>query len=118
MRLVAEHISEAARDTQRVVRLYTGGIREVVNVYHHGESWSRYIIIPRRLMLNEIRRLRAQGCTIIGSWSFWELLPDGASGLIRMEHYGGPGAPFVHLPCRWRSSRKFIVIYQSGGLDI
>lgn len=116
MRLVAEHRSEARRDTQRVVRLYTGGIREVTQ--GNGEWWSRYIIIPRRLMLNEIRKLRAKGCTIVGSWNFWELLPEGASELIGYEHYSGPGASFTRAPHRIRSSRKFIVIHQGGGLDI
>lgn len=116
MRLVAEHITEGQRDTQRVVRLYTGGIRVVTQ--GDREWWSRYIIIPRRLVLNEIRKLRAKGCKIIGSWNFWELLPEGASELIGMEHYSGPGASFTRAPHKVRSSRKFVIIYQSGGLDI
>lgn len=117
MRLVSENRSEAHCPNKRIVRLYTGGIREVI----HGdsESWSRHIIIPRRLMLMEIRRLRAKGYSIIGSWNFWELLPDGAAGLIRSEHYGCPGGSFTRAPYKLRTrSRKHIVIYQSGGLDI
>lgn len=117
MRLVSEHRSEGTRrDTERVVRLYTSGIREV---FHGGsESWWRYIIIPRRLVLNEIRRLRKQGCKIVGYWNFWELLPEGASELIRSERYSGPGGAYVNRPFKIKSSRKFIVIQQGGGLDI
>lgn len=116
MRLVAENRSDVGNPSARLVRLYTGGIREVV----HGDSeaWSRYIIIPRRLILNEIRRLRAKGCQVIGSWNFWELLPDGASELIRSETNGYPGGPFVRAPYKMKSARKFVVICQSGGLDI
>jgi len=116
MRLVSEHRSAGHRDTERVVQLFTGGIRVVTQ--GDREWWSRYIIIPRRLMLNEIRKLRAKGCTIVGSWNFWELLPEGASELIGYESYSGPGASFTRAPHKARSSRKFVIIYQSGGLDI
>ena len=116
MRLVAENRSDVGNPSARLVRLYTGGIREVV----HGDSeaWSRYIIIPRRLVLNEIRKLRAKGCAIVGNWNFWELLPEGASELICSESNGYPGGPFVRAPYKAKSSRKFVVICQSGGLDI
>lgn len=117
MRLVSEHRSAGRRDTERVVRLYTGGIREVIQ--GDSEWWSRYIIIPRRLMLNEIRKLRAKGCQIVGSWNFWKLLPEGASEMIEMEHYSDPGASFTRAPHKLRSrNRQFVIIYQSGGLDI
>lgn len=120
MRLVSSHTSEAKgpRESDRIVRLYTGGIREVVHCCANGEYWSRYIIVPRRLILNEIRKLRAKGAIVIGQWDFWELLPEGASELIRSERYSGPGQSFTHRPCRVKSSRKYIVIHQSGGLDI
>ena len=117
MRLVAENRSDVGNPSARLVRLYTGGIREVV----HGDSkaWSRYIIIPRRLILNEIRRLRAKGCQVIGSWNFWELLPDGAAAMIRPERYGNPGSSFVREPFKYKTrNRKFVIIYQCGGLDI
>lgn len=119
MRLVAEHKSEGPRETDRVVRLYTGGVREVINHYGNGESWSRYIIFPRLLMLNEIRKQKARGRIRIDSWTFWDLLPEGPGRLIHLESYRGPGQPFAHRPNKIRTrSRKFIVIYQSGGLDI
>lgn len=121
MRLVATNSTQCERGhTERIVRIYTGGIREVVHIYHHGESWSRYIIIPRRQILNEIRKLRERGCPIAGHWTFWELLPEEVSNqMIRSESYGGPGRPFTHRPYKVRSrSRKYIVISQSGGLDI
>lgn len=119
MRLVAEHMTESQDGHySRIVRQYTGGVREVLRS-HHGESWTRYIIIPRRLILNEIRKLRKLGCKVVGNWNFWELLPEGASELIRCEYYSGPGQSFAHRPCKVRSrSRKYVVIYQSGGIDI
>lgn len=119
MRLVSEHVTRDEndrRDRWRAVRIYTGGIREVS--HGNAEYWNRYIIIPRRLILNEIRKLRAKGCSIIGSWNFWELLPEGASELIGYAGNSGPGGSFVREPCKIRSARKFVVIYQSGGLDI
>lgn len=115
MRLVSENKSETPRDV-RVVRLYTGGIREVFS--GDGESWSRFVIIPRRLMLNEIRKLRQRGSRIIGNWDFWELLPEGASELLRSERYSGPGCSFVRAPTKYNANRKFVVIHQGGGLDI
>ena len=115
MRLVAEHKSEGPRETDRVVRLYTGGVREVIKADSNGEWWHRYIIIPRRLVLNEVRRIRKEHK---GYWDWWEAIPKGASELIGSEHYSGPGQSFTRMPYRVESSRKFIVIYQSGGLDI
>lgn len=114
MRLVAEHRSEGHR-TDRVVRMYTGGVREVIKADSNGEWWNRYIIIPRRLVLIEIRRIRKERRRY---WDWWEVLPAGASQLIESERYSGPGHPFTRMPYRIESSRKFVVIYQSGGLDI
>ena len=114
MRLVAEHKSEGPRGTDRVVRLYTGGVREVIKADSNGEWWHRYIIIPRRLVLAYARRIRRE--RRLSEW--WEVIPPGASELIGSEHYSGPGKSFTRMPYRVESSRKFIVIYQSGGLDI
>ena len=115
MRKVFENRTAGTRDTERVVRLYTGGVREVVKGDWDGEWWHRYLIIPRRLVLNALRDLRKNGCAI-SDW--WEVLPQGASELIRSESHSGPGQSFARVPYRIESSRKFVVIYQSGGLDI
>lgn len=120
MRKVFENRTAGTLDTERVVRLYTGGVREVVKGDWDGEWWNRYVIIPRRLMLNEIKRIRklTNGARFIDGWEWWDLLPEGASKLIRSASYSGPGSSFTNEPFKIKSSRKFIVIYQSGGLDI
>ncbi len=56
MRKVFENRTAGTLDTERVVRLYTGGVREVVKGDWDGEWWNRYVIIPRRLVINEIRK--------------------------------------------------------------
>lgn len=114
MRLVAEHRSEGPRDTERVVRIYTGDVREVIKADSNGEWWNRYVIIPRSLVIDYVRKIRSE--RRISEW--WEVIPPGASSLIGSEHHSGPGQPFTRMPYRVESSRKFIVIYQSGGLDI
>jgi len=53
-----------------------------------------------------------------GRLTLFDLLPEGAADLLRSEHYGGAGCAFAHMPHKVKSSRKFIVIYQSGGFDI
>jgi len=70
MRLVSEHRSAGHRDTERVVQLFTGGIRVVTQ--GDREWWSRYIIIPRRLMLNR----QARGCVAIVDrrWGYGRLV--------------------------------------------
>lgn len=115
MRLVSEHKWETPRD-ERVVRIYTGGIREVFK--GDSESWSRYVIIPRRSVLSEIRRQRKRGFTFAGMGGVLGVIPDGAARLIRSESYSGPGQSFTHAPYKIKSSRKFVIIYQRGGLDI
>jgi len=116
MRKVFENRSPAHRDTVRVVRLYTGGIRVVFN--GDRDSWTRYVIIPRRLILKEIRKLTKDRCFLYGRLTLFDLLPEGAADLLRPEHYGDAGCAFAHMPHKVKSSRKFIVIYQSGGFDI
>ena len=107
--LVAEHKTE-----RRVVRLYTGGVREVV--IGDSEYWSRYVIVPRKTVVAEIRKMKAKGFRRFDSLE--EYLPEQAYDLMRSEHYGGPGRAFVRAAHKHKSGRKWVVYAQSGGLDI
>ena len=107
--LVAEHKTE-----RRVVRLYTGGIREVI--VGDSEYWSRYVIVPRKTVVAEIRKMKAKGFRRFDTLE--EYLPEQAYELIGGEHYSGPGRGFAHRPCKLKSGRKWVVYAQSGGLDI
>jgi len=107
--LVMEHKTE-----RRVVRLYTGGIREVV--IGDSEYWSRYVIVPRKTVVAEIRKMKAKGFRRFDTLE--EYLPEQAFDLMRSEHYGGPGCAFIHRPYKRKSGRKWVVYAQSGGLDI
>ena len=106
--IVMESISH-----RRAVRLHSGGIREVF--VGDSEYWSVYIIIPRKTVLAEIRKLRAKG---FRRFDAYDHLPESATDLLRCEGYGGPGRAFVNRPFKYKSSRKFVILSQSGGLDI
>ena len=99
---------------RRVVRLYTGGVREVV--IGDSEYWQRYVIIPRKTVLAEIRKMKAKGFRRFDSLQ--EYLPEQAYELIDAEYYSGPGRAFAHRHYKLKSNRKWIVYAQSGGLDI
>lgn len=102
----------------RQVEVRPDGIRTVdVNIE---ESWHRYIIVPKKLLENS---LKAQGFDFDTSdisglnWKslvLTELLP---TGLIEQPYYGGPGRDFIHK-ASVRSTTRFFIFFQSGGLDI
>ena len=80
------------------------------------ESWTRYVIVPRRAAIRRIRRLRAKHDQQYHDCDWWHLIPT--DRLFSPEHYGGPGRGFARLPVRIKSSRKYLVFAQGGGLDI
>lgn len=93
----------------RTVDVLASGVR-IVTISHQGEWWTRYVIAPRSVVLQELREARERG------WNrpeAIELLPG-----LDSEYYGGPGRSFVRHPHRLQSSRRFVVAYQSGGLDV
>lgn len=82
------------------------------------ECWTRYLILDRAELVKAVAAERRRGAQ-----------PWAAAAMARpfwAERYGGPGQSFSHCP--WRMMRKgpgrpfvrrrFIVIVQSGGLDI
>lgn len=103
------------RDERRVT-VTPEGIREVLTWSEYGESWSGYIIVPRELVNQEIRKLRAGGQRpSVMYW--WEYMPKYARERIMPEGCGGPGQPFARKPW-YRATRRWVVMYQSGGLDV
>jgi hypothetical protein len=101
--------------TRRCVQTFTYGIRRVTKDYH-GESWHSWLIIPREALVAGIRRRRAAGAQY-HDCEWWTLIP-GLERWIAPAGYGGPGRAFAREPHPMRYSRRFMVISQSGGLDI
>lgn len=104
---------------KRDVKLFSDGSRRVV----HGdrECWSAYFIYPRELILGRLRKLMAHTRQRGSKYSYsshelWEMLPTTNEPMP--GGYGGPGQSFSREPTRMRSSRRFIVLAQSGGLDV
>jgi hypothetical protein len=104
----------AEQSRGRTIQLFTRGIRRVI----HGdaECWTTYLIIPRAVMVAGVRSRRAAGAQY-HDCDWWTLV-DGLERWIRPAGESGPGRPFAGSPVRIRSSRRFVVIAQSGGLDI
>lgn len=101
--------------TRRCVQTFTRGIR-CVTFDHGGESWTSYLIVPRQTLNAGIRHRRAGGA----QWhdcDWWSLVP-GLDQWGCPAGNGGPGRPFANAPHRCRSSRRFVIMGQSGGLDI
>lgn len=79
-----------------------------------GESWTQYYIIPRELILAEVRWLRARGYR----WNMFEegdLVPD---RLDLSEHYSGPGRAFSRAGGLFHKTRRYYTYVHSGGLDV
>lgn len=102
------------RGDRRCIQTFKGGIRRVT-IDFHGESWTSYLIIPRAALIAGIRR-RHLG-TQYHDCDWWTLIP-GIDSWVAPAGRGGPGRPFAGEPHRINSSRRYMVIAQSGGLDI
>ena len=108
--LIREHRREMLNGSELFVRWYKDGCREVL--WRHEESWHAVIAVPRDLAARVAKeRLRWGVDADYGCWA-----PD---YLCRAVVYSGPGLWFVNAPTR--SKRRFpryIVVYQSGGMDV
>lgn len=93
-------------------------IRYVINEYGEGgESWRKWVIIPRQLMLETYRELKKKGYKsyqLSPKHLLLYLIPD----YFQYVHCGGPGRPFANDICQLRCSRRFFVFQQHGGWDI
>lgn len=92
------------------------GFRILIRHEHHGESWVRFVAIPRSEIIRRIQRLRKLGMR----WSqiaFWDdLMPYRAFMPVDTPE---PGRAFHRNPVRLaRKNRRFVCFAQSGGLDI
>jgi hypothetical protein len=101
-------------DTRRIVQTFTQGVR-CVTIDHGGECWTSYLIIPRLALIAGIRRMRKRGFQY-DDCNWYDVTP-GADRWGCPAGDGGPGRPFAREPYRMRSSRRFVVMVQSGGLD-
>jgi len=97
---------------KRIVSVHDDGIREVA--IGDSESWTRYLIVPRNVMLNHLRYLRKRGRRL-DSIEWHELLPY---RYLDYSHYGGPGGSFCRGSVLLKRTRRFYTIVSSGGLDI
>lgn len=90
---------------------YRDGTRVVVKDF--GESWTKYVIVPRDLALRTLKRAQELGC---GE----HILDACPMGHLHSERYSGPGRPFTRMP--WKLTkprlRRFLVFVQSGGWDV
>ncbi len=107
--------TSASRGTRRCVQTSSDGIRRVTTQWR-GETWQSHLIIPREALIEGIRSRRAQGAQY-HDCDWWTLIPS-IDRWIRPAGYGGPGRAFAHAPSLTKSSRRFIVVSQSGGLDV
>ncbi len=114
MKELTKTIHDSENDRRRCVQTFDHGIRRVT-VDFYGEAWYSYLIIPRAALIEGIRRRRSQGAAY-HDCDWWTVIP----GIDRWIANGGPGGPgrtFAREPRRSESSRRFMVIAQSGGLD-
>ena len=96
------------------IRVYDNGIRVIVRRFGGGEGWTKYVVVPRQLLLDRVRSLLATGRRK-NAIHWWEYFP---SELLSVECYQGPGGHFVNEPFCLSSNRKHVVWCQSGGLDV
>jgi len=98
---------------QRHIVKFAQGIRLVV--HDRGDCWTSYIIIPRAVLIEGIRRRRARGAQY-HDCDWWTLVP-GLDRWVRPEGSGGPGRAFASEPWIERNHR-YVIVHQSGGLDV
>ena len=79
----------------------------------HGdyESWTRYLVLDRDECLRIFRDCRQRGMTrsaslLTATCPYWP------------QQYGGPGTGFQHVAHQHANNRRYLVIRQSGGLDV
>jgi|2_EtaG_2_1085320.scaffolds.fasta_scaffold12106_4 hypothetical protein len=114
MKPITESTRMLTEDTSITVKTYRDGTRTVCKEYGNGESWWRYVIIPRAILLAAVKANKEVGLGHINR-SWWDLIPN---QFVGWAHDGGPGCPFATATHKWRSNRRWIVLTQHGGWDI
>ena len=103
-------------DREHLQQVHPQAVRLVV--YGDRESWTRYLILDRAELVKTVAAYRRRGAQ-----------PWAAAALARpfwAERYGGPGQSFSHCPWKMKrkapgrpfTARRYVIIVQSGGLDI
>ena len=98
--------------TKRSVTLDSNGVRTVV--VGDAECWSVYTIIPRSIILADVRKCRSKGWRL-SHFERSNIIPE---GLEMGEYYGGPGRSFSRGGYLMAKNRRFYTFVQSGGMDI
>jgi hypothetical protein len=98
-----------------IIRWVNSPVRIVINGDY--ECWTRYVIIPRDVINQNIRDARAEGLQY-RDIDIFEALPAKALKYIGSYYYGGPGRSFTNGGFVYKKNRRFVVYAQSGGLDI
>ena len=114
MKELTKAIHTSNRGVKRCVQTFNGGIRRVTTDFY-GESWHSYLIIPRDALIDGIRKRRRGAQYHDCEW--WTLIP-GIERWFSPAGCGGPGQSFANDPHQVGASRRYMVITQSGGLDI
>jgi len=131
---------DQGHDVTRCVEVYENGIRVVSKIYA-GESWTRWIIVPRDVVIAQVRADKAKERRDVArclkvfpeagrkpmtypNWTGLHPAECAAAPWTCGQYYGGPGRPFCHGGGLMKrdsgraGKRRFYVICESGGLDI
>ena len=95
-------------------------VRSVTEWYEGGAAWRRHVIMPRELVNLKIRKVKARNKAIMaGLRKGWlESVPDALGCFHKSIVSEGSGRWFARSPWICKKNRRFIVMTQSGGMDI
>ena len=110
-----EEVSRVEREHQdanvmRTIINYRSGVKKECMDFH-GESWTVYTIIPREIINHLIATYRSEHQSMP---DFWNVMYR----FVRPEYYGGPGRAFWNEANYKCANRRYVVLVQSGGLDV
>lgn len=98
------------------------GINIVTHYFGEGESWHRYVVCPRRLLLELVRTKRIRKCP---SWNgpvllqlFAMLEDQHDTHLLTCGYESDAGQAFATEPRIYHSNRRAVTFHQRGGWDI
>lgn len=98
--------------TKRTVTVANNGIRIVDVFYGDGECWHRYVVVPRKLIVEHVQNNPKSYVDYMGI--FHGLISE----FFDEYYYGGPGQPFVYSHFILYKNRHYYTFSQSGGYDV
>jgi len=95
-------------------------VRSVTEWFDGGAAWRRHVIMPRALVNLKIRKVKAKNKAIrSGMRKGWlESVPDALGCFHKSIVSEGSGVWFARSPWICKKNRRFVVMTQSGGMDI